>query len=71
MFQVDALKRLVISMDSKTATVWVCVEFLTGVNNCQRFSFDVCVLCLDVCEGFAGEGNGLVVLYEYSAKAFH
>ena len=52
------------SVDCKASAVQVGVERPAAVDNSKEFSFYVCVPCLHIREGFAGEGKRFTVLSE-------
>ena len=49
-------------------SVQVRMEFFTTIYNGQKFSLDVGITCLSVCEGLAGKHNGLSVLSDAGSE---
>ena len=45
------------------------MEFFTTIYDGQKFSLDVGITCLGVCEGFAGKCDGLSILNDAGSES--
>ena len=70
-FQVDALERFVIGVDSEASAVLVGVKFLAAINDSEELSFNIGIPFFNICKGSSGESDWFAILCECCTKAFH